>query len=246
MPHAIKEQDCKPVEFRTLKIFLAGPFAIVLRRSDPTSPISGVTAFVPRHEHHEFYFDRDPQNTNINYFVELDPVSKTYLGVATYPDIDHGCDDFNCGTDWDGKADHFLTIDLPCPERITYSGHAIDATFKNKETGYLPLNHILEYTVEKGNKGIKLLSRQLGDRCLPDGKDTFLFEIGLPKKTSPKHSRKHAVQFFNTELLPHFKRIKTKMRLSRVRDTRGRTGSEAPFVSTAVECQNGGLIAITP
>jgi hypothetical protein len=241
--YPIESTDCKSVKYRTIKIFLAGPFAIVLQRSTITSPVTGVTAFVPRHHHHKFYFNGDEQRTDRDYYVKLDITS---LNIATYPDIDHGCDAFNCGTDWDGYKSHFIVLDLPCPERIIYSGQPIHAIFANRESGYVPLNHILEYSVERPNRGIKLKSSQLGDPCLPPETDTFRFEVGLPKETPKRKAHKHAVDFFNVELLSHFPRIKKQMRLARIRDTRGRTGSEHPFDSSAVECKNGGLIATTP
>ena len=189
-------------KIHTLQILLEGPFAVVLLKNNPNRLI----AFVPREEQgrhdlaHDFYFNdpttpRPPQGKDpAGYHFQLSGEGlKTY--TETY--IDPGFSDFTAYTQKWSLQDRIVTIELPFPNSINFSGKPLHVEFASGRPGMMPTNHILEYYLEDPEK-VKLTCSQLGDKCAPSpncppGVLRYFFGAS-PKDDS---SEKHAVEFFN-------------------------------------------------
>jgi hypothetical protein len=127
----------------TLKIILNGPFAIVLKRTDP----SRIVVFTPRDplDKHRFYLNdlQTDLDGEKNYHFKLLPAG---LEISRRrPTIDPGLADFNAETDLWQREEYFVTIELPVPDAITFAPPAQPVIFTNTRHGSMPLNHILEY-----------------------------------------------------------------------------------------------------
>lgn len=207
-------------ECHTLQITLEGAFALVLRRqqeqyritafspASPTVPPKGTDC--PKDlfpiEPHEFCFNGRPQGAG-NYHFELSPEG---LQPAPKPIIDIGFRDFTAETERWRLANNFVTIDLPSPKTISFTGQPDVVVFafppSPRRTGHMPSNHVLEYQVQDPSK-IKMLCRGLKSPCVPSSKSTpdvtrFSFSVGLlPEKDT---DGRHAVKFFNYLLCGFF------------------------------------------
>lgn len=261
----MQAKSCPPVNFALLKILLAGPFAIILNKVPQSDPpiISTVTAFTPMDPNHVFLFNGTappplpPGKPTPNYQFKL---PQDGLFPNTFPSIDHGCDDFNSESTFSDSPNHFVSIDLPCPEQITFTGRSADVKFADGHVGHMPLNHVLYYRVMQPNtSGITMLNNEFSDPCLAQSADTFSFEVGLPIPILPGVDPKvHARDFFNGKLLPDFPDIKdseklgtiqvlsTSMRKITARPTSGSQLGQVSATATAVECTGGGIIITTP
>ena len=142
---------------RSLKVVLNGPFGVVFEGDKPAQ----VTAFVPFEEpteqskepaalHHQFYFNdltREMKtDTHYNFRLEERGIRKNRF---QRPYIDRCFNDFNKKTDRWVMKNYFLTIVLPVPDIITFTGPAEVVTFaQTKRQGVMPLNAVFEYTVD--------------------------------------------------------------------------------------------------
>lgn len=138
----------------TLKVVIDGSFAIVLQ----TNSRSRVRAFTPRdpdNKHKFYFFDQREQlrsahplesrSTERPYHFELLPRG---LKVQSKPEIDIGLADFTASTDRWCQEDYLVTIDLPCPRKITFMPPQRSVIFKNgRREGCISYNHILEYEI---------------------------------------------------------------------------------------------------
>ncbi|MGZ4865828.1 MAG: hypothetical protein ACXV7C_01305 [Candidatus Angelobacter sp.] len=195
----------------TLQILLEGAFAVVLQKNKPNRLI----AFVPRPENdghgldHDFFFN-DP--TAPRPAVGKDPAGYHFQlseeGLRSYPEtyINPGFADFTAYTQKWRLSDRVVTVELPFPNSINFSGRPLHVEFASGRTGVMPTNYILEYYVEEAEK-VKLTCSQLGDKCSPSpncppGVLRYFFGVSPTRKDgAEKHEKgnagNHAVEFFN-------------------------------------------------
>jgi len=219
-------------ECHTLQITFEGAFAVVLRRqqeqyritafspASPTAPPKGTDC--PKDlfpiEPHEFCFNGRPQGAG-NYHFELLPEG---LLPTPKPIIDIGFRDFTAETERWRLANNFVTIDLPTPKTISFTGEPDVVVFafppSPRRMGHMPSNHVLEYQVQDPSK-IKMVCRGLKVPCESSSQSTrdvtkFSFSVGLlPRKDTDGH---HAVKFFNYLLCGFFPELVKPYSLSRV------------------------------
>ncbi len=139
-----------------LKVVLNGPFGVVFERDKPAQ----VTAFMPKDPTgvHQFYFNnlntQMKRDATYNFRLEDNGIRK-----SRRPYIDRCFNDFNKKTDvWAKQPDYFLTIVLPVPEVITFTGPAERITFVTDDRqGVMPLNMVFEYQVYEDRK-VRMIS----------------------------------------------------------------------------------------
>ena len=126
-------------------VFLNGPFAIVLRKDDP----SRIIAFTPRDPHnaHEFYINDLEQNQDNKKNYVINVMSDGLKPASTSPAIDPYLSDFTVKTDQWSREEYFVQIDLPAPDRITFAPPTQQVYFEDGTTGYMSTNFVLEYRV---------------------------------------------------------------------------------------------------
>ena len=205
-PAASKEK-----KIQALQILLEGPFAVVLEKNKPNR----LVAFVPRAEQeqhdlaHDFFFN-DPATPKPA--VGKDPAGYHFHlsgeGLRSYPEtyINPGFADFTAYTQKWRLTDRVVTIELPFPNSINFSGRPLHVEFLSGRPGIMPTNYILEYYVEDAEK-VKLTCSQLGDKCSPSpncppGVLRYFFGASPTiKDDAAKHAKddaqNHAVKFFN-------------------------------------------------
>jgi hypothetical protein len=144
----------------TLKIIFNGPFAIMLKKNDP----SRIIAFTPRDPKnvHEFYINdlEQSQDKKKNYFIKV--TSDGLKPASTSPAIDPYLADFTAKTDLWSREEYFVTIELPVPDTITFAPPMKQVTFEDGTTGYMSTNYVLEYRVA-GPSRIRAVSPGLKD-----------------------------------------------------------------------------------
>ena len=201
--------NCNSVEFASVKIALEGPFAIVLHQPQGSNVITGVTAFSPLTDsnEHDFVFNGVPRNRitatggSQEYLFSLPPDGLVIPGKPSFKDPRFAPFDT---TSRYVKSDHFVRLELPCPDRIIFIRQPESVTLANGTKANMALNHILIYPVDPTNQGIKITCDQLGgDICLEDS-DVFTFEVGLPPGTDSQFAVTHALNFYNQKLLQFF------------------------------------------
>ena len=218
-------KDCGPSP-QQLHIVLDGAFAVVIQQHKGNS----ILAFSPRDksEPHQFYLN-DPNGKKdlpLDYNFEL---RSSGLKQNERPEIVSGFSDFNVQLkkEWHLR-ENIVSITLPCPRRINFSGHREHVLFesKSKQPGWMPTNHILEYDVTDAAE-IKLVLKELENAkekitVLPPSPDSpsgltrFFFEVGPPRGTP----RAHAVRFFNDMLTNYFPELVPDYSLKDIDDTR--------------------------
>jgi hypothetical protein len=243
-----------------LQILLDGAFAVVIQHGKPDS----ILAFSPRDEKepHQFYLN-DPdyaQAADKNYNFELLPEGFKHNERT---EISPGFADFHASVKSWKLTENFVTIKLPIPSRISFAGHRERVLFKTNKTGWMPINHILEYDVSDPEK-IKMVCKELEKACSPSpdspkGLTRFFFEVGPPQGTD--HS--HAVNFFNDMLNASFPELVANYSLADILDKRNeRPATTARLVSTemrldtpparllnvsyTLDCKLGGILVNAP
>ena len=251
----------KSVPFSTIKVCLDGPFVVVLQK-DPAnaSCVNEVTAFVPKdpmpehgtgssqdsHPRHELWFKplggnsplgKDDGKTQFVFQLE-----RTGLELCTATRwVDTGFQDFNLVTDLWHKpdcVDCFVTIKLPCPDRILHSTTAVPVVFASGQTGHLPMHHILEYQVAHPNSGIVVSGEETVS--LPAGANSFQFQVGLPLGTTASTVNAHALDFYNNVILSRFPKLADRT-LRYIGDI-----PTKPIYAIDVECKHSGAIVSFP
>lgn len=241
-----------------LQILLDGAFAVVVQGNKGNS----ILAFSSRdkEEPHQFYFN-DPfyrENPEKNYHFELLPNG---LKKSSQPEIDPGFNDFHARTKEWHLGENFVTLSLPCPERITFAGHRENVVFKSGKTGRMPTNHILEYDVLDPAR-VKMVCQELSKGCTasedsPPGLMRFFFEIGPPPNTPSSH----AVNFFNYMLQTSFPELVRDYSLAKIDDPHERQSTSASLMpavmksnapqaelrsaSYTLDCKLGGMLVNT-
>jgi hypothetical protein len=193
----------KETKIHTLQILLEGPFAVVLEKNKPNR----LVAFVPREDQgqhdlaHDFFFN-DP--TTPRPPAGKDPAGYHFQlsgeGLRSYPEtyIDPGFADFTAYTQKWRLGNRVVTLELPFPNSINFSGRPLRVEFASGRPGIMPTNYILEYYLEDAEK-VRLSCGQLGDKCSPSpncppGVLRYFFGVSPSSNESPE---KHAVDFFN-------------------------------------------------
>jgi hypothetical protein len=210
----------KKEKIHTLQILLEGAFAIVLQKNNPNR----LVAFVPRAEQdrhdlaHDFFFN-DPAipkptlgKEAAGYHFQL-----SGEGLRNYPEtyINPGFADFTANTEKWRLSDRLVTLELPFPNSINFSGRPLHVKFASGRAGLMPTNYILEYYVEEAEK-VRLTCQQLEDKCAPSpncppGLLRFFFGASPTKRDD---QQKHAVEFFNFMLHRCFPDLEERYRLS--------------------------------
>jgi hypothetical protein len=198
----------KEKTIHTVQILLEGAFAVVLQKNKPNRLI----AFVPRPEEeghgleHRFYFNdlgspQDPARAE-----RKDPAGYHFqlseAGLRNYSEtyVNPGFADFEAYTQKWRLPDRIVTLELPFPNSINFSGRPLRVEFASGRSGHMPTNYILEYYVEEAKK-VNLTCSQLGEKCVPSpncppGMLRYFFGVS-PADTE---NAKHAVEFFNFTL----------------------------------------------
>jgi len=192
----------------TLQILLEGPFALVLQKGKTDR----LTAFVPRADErdlaHDFYFN-DPTTAkepllkeNAGYLFQL---SDAGLRKDRDPYINPGLGDFTAETEKWRLAERIVTLELPFPNSINFTGKPLRVKFAAGEReGRMATNFVLEYYLERPEAA--LTCPQLGGTCAPSpdcppGIKRYFFGVAPRDKGD---SQKHARDFFNNVLLHKF------------------------------------------
>ena len=223
----------KPIQ--TVQILLEGAFAVVLQKSKPNRLI----AFVPRSDEeghgldHNFYFN-DPtlpqeaakaarkESTGMHFQL-------SEAGLRNYPEtyVNPGFADFEAYTQKWRLPDRVVTLELPFPNSINFSGRPLRVEFASGRPGHMPTNYILEYYVEEAEK-VKLTCSQLGEKCAPSpncppGVHRYFFGVS----PTEKENAKHAVDFFNFTIRRCFPELEEHLLayIEPSEKSRGRTSS---------------------
>jgi hypothetical protein len=255
----------------TLQILFEGPFALVLHKNNPNR----LVAFVPRPDQqqrdfaHDFFFN-EPYAPKPP--MEKDPAGYHFQlsneGLRTYAEtyINPGFADFNAQTEKWRLSDRIVTVELPFPNSINFSGRPLHVKFVSGRTGLMPTNHILEYYLDSAER-VKLICSQLEGKCpaspnCPPGVLRFFFGVAPRYK---QDAQKHAVEFFNFMLHKCFPDLEEQYKLSYIEpseEKRGTTSAAMPRLlpavmdsavpnarllraSSVLDCQFAGLIVRT-
>jgi hypothetical protein len=251
-----------------LEVHLDGAFAVVVQENKANS----ILAFSPRpkkgDEPHQFYYNgypkaEDPQKS---YHFKLSAETRD-RGRDSKIEISPGLKDFSFKTERWRVGDSLLSIELPAPDRITFSGHRSPVKFlSDGRRAFMPTNHILEYDL-KDAKLPKLECSESSLKCEPSpdsfpGVTRFFFEIGPQRSLNVMQSREHAIGFFNYILQQSFPDLAEKYQLdpkyAREQDYTetppratpavfdyGSHGPSLQYVSYAVDCEYAGPLATT-
>lgn len=222
----------------TLEVHLDGAFAVVIQENKANS----ILAFSPRpkagDEPHQFYFNgypkaEDPQKS---YHFKLSAETRERDSKI---EISPGLKDFSFRTDRWRVGDSLVTLELPAPDRITFSGHRSPVRFQlSHQLAFMPTNHILEYDL-KDAKAPKLECSESSLKCEPSrdsfpGVTRFFFEIGPKRSLDLVQSRLHAVGFFNYILQQSFPDLAEKYQLDPQYAREQEYGGGAPKSTSAV------------
>lgn len=193
----------KGKSIHTVQILLEGAFAVVLQKNKPNR----LLAFVPRSEEegldHNFYFNDPTLPQEGAKAARKEPAGMHFqlseAGLRNYPEtyVNPGFADFEAYTQKWRLPDRVVTLDLPFPNSINFSGRPLRVEFTTGRPGHMPTNYILEYYVEESDK-VKLTCPQLGGKCAPSpncppGVHRYFFGVSPTEKENPKH----AVDFYN-------------------------------------------------
>lgn len=235
-----------PSKAGSLRVILEGAFALLINRSSPW----GIRVFTPKHHgEHAFVFNTLPCDKDSKYKFELSPLGLKPASSA--PCIDSTFQYF-CAEQTPcnpSTKHHFITIDLPGPERIlSLSSSGVTATMEDGNEYPLPGDHILEYEIT--NSSLIQMSGWYNDKLVTpplrpytaDGYTVFKFEVGLPRLLGGGDSDlkgEHAVEFYNRGVLPYFSKLKDSSRW-KMQKVKG------AYKTTTLECKNGGIIGTSP
>jgi hypothetical protein len=210
-----KDDDSSHAE--TLEIHLDGAIALVMQENKGNS----LLAFSPRpkagDEPHLFSFNgsRKAETPEKPLHFKLSVPGRE---GKQKPEINPGLNDFFFKTERWRVGDSLVTIELPAPDRITFSGHRTSVNFSaDHRQAWMPLNHILKYDLKKSSQ-TKLECSQTSLRCDPSsdsypGVTRFFFEIGPKQTLDYEQARVHAVRFFNYILQQSFPDLEKRFSL---------------------------------
>ena len=185
----------KSDKIHTLQVLFEGAFTLVLQKNKPNRLI----AFVPRADQdrhdfaHDFFFN-DPSTPKP--VIGKEPTGYHFQlsgdGLRTYPEtyINPGFADFAAQTEKWRLSDRVVTVELPFPNSINFSGRPLHVKFASGKSGLMPTNHVLEYYVDDAEK-VKLMCSQLEGKCpsspnCPPGVLRFFLEYRRRRKMMDK------------------------------------------------------------
>jgi hypothetical protein len=195
---------------QTVQVLLEGAFTLVLERNP-----NRITAFVPKHPkigHHVYFNDPEMALKEGSHRFTL---SQEGLEHYAEPYINPGFKDFVAHTDVWKRGAELITIELPFPNSINFSGRPLKVRFKaDKREGLMPTSHILEYYT-KNFSHPKLSCPELGRECepspnCPPGVARYYFGVA-PLEGHP--DPEHAKEFFNF-ILEQFPKLVKRLSLS--------------------------------
>lgn len=226
----------KEKSVHTVQILLEGAFAVVLQKTKPNRLI----AFVPRSEEeshgldHNFYFNDPTVPQEAARAARKEPAGLYFqlseAGLRNYPEtyVNPGFADFEAYTQKWRLPDRVVTLELPFPNSINFSGRPLRVEFTTGRSGHMPTNYILEYYVEEAEK-VKLTCSQLGEKCAPSpncppGLLRYFFGVS---PTKAENAEKHAVEFYNFTLRRCFPELEEHLLtyIEPSEKSRGRTSS---------------------
>jgi hypothetical protein len=198
----------KETGVHTVQILLEGAFAVVLQKNKPNRLI----AFVPRSEEeshgldHNFYFNDPTVPQEAARAARKEPAGMHFqlseAGLRNYPEtyVNPGFADFEAYTQKWRLPDRVVTLELPFPNSINFSGRPLRVEFTTGRSGHMPTNYILDYYVEDAEK-VKLTCAQLGEKCAPSpncppGVHRYFFGVS----PTVQENAKHALEFYNFTL----------------------------------------------
>ena len=260
------KDDKKDKHLNTLEVHLDGAFAVVIQENKANS----ILAFSPRpkvgDEQHQFYFNGypKPEDPQKSYHFKL---SAETHDRDSKVEISRGLNDFSFRTGNWRVGDSLVSIELPAPDRITFSGHRSPVRFlSDQRLAFMPTNHILEYDLK--NKTVPKLECSESSLKCEASRDTypgvtrFFFEIGPQRSLDVIQSRQHAIGFFNYILQQSFpdlaKQYQLDPKYARGMEQAGSIPRAVPAVfqydlsdplrqnaSYAVDCEYAGPLAST-
>jgi hypothetical protein len=261
-----KERNDGKQPSNMVEVHLDGAFAVVIQENKANS----ILAFSPRpkkgDEQHQFFFNgsQKPEDSDKAFHFKL-AVERRERELK--PEISLGLKDFSFKTERWRVGDSLVVIELPAPDRITFSGHRSAVTFlADHRAAFMPTNHILEYDV-KDSMPAKLECSESSLRCEPSrdsfpGVTRFFFEIGPKRSLDFPQSHSHAIDFFNYILHQSFPDLEERFKLAPEypRDQQraqapprvipavfqyGAHGPSLQSVSYAVDCEFAGPLVTT-
>jgi hypothetical protein len=236
-----EKTEPKPVS-NILEVHLEGAFALVIQENKANS----ILAFSPRpkkgDEPHQFYLNGSlkPEGSekSLNFKVSTGGSERD-----SKPEISPGLKDFLFETEHWSIGDSLVSVELPAPRRITFSGHRSLVQFSDNRKAFMATNHILEYNL-KDSERPTLECNDATKPCDPSpdsfsGVTRFFFEIGPKRSLDLVRSHKHATTFFNYILQQSFPDLqKQYMLIAEPSDHRQAHASFIPSIIPAV-FQNG-------
>jgi hypothetical protein len=264
-----EEHGERKEHLNTLEVHLDGAFAVVIQENKANS----ILAFSPRpkqgDEPHQFYLNGYPkaEDSQKSYHFTLSAETRNRDRDSKI-EISPGLKDFSFETQRWRVRDPLLTLELPAPDRITFSGHRSPVRFQvSHQLAFMPTNHILEYDLKDAKLPKIECSSEPSLKCEPSrdsfpGVTRFFFEIGPRRSLDLVESRLHAVGFFNYMLQQCFLDLAEKYQLDPEYARKQEYGDVAPKstsavyhygfhdpllrdASYAVDCEHGGLLAST-
>jgi len=220
-----------------VEVHLEGAFALVIQKNKGNS----LLAFSPRPKagdvQHEFHFNgyRKAQGgaKTLNFTLSPEGLERERKS----PVINPGLNDFFFQTEKWRVGDSLVTIELPAPDKISFSGHRNQFAFKSNPNHpvWMASNHVLKY--ELHGAAARLDCNDGNIKCLPSedsypGVTRFFFEIGPARSLDYNQSHAHAASFFNYMLQQSFPELVAKFSL----DERyaGAAQAQAPHLAPAV------------
>lgn len=213
-----KEKNDGRAPSNIVEVHLDGAFALVVQENKASS----VLAFSPRpkkeDEEHQFFLNgsQKPEDTGKTFHFKL---ALERRERDSKPEISLGLKDFSFKTERWRVGDSLVTIELPAPDRITFSGHRSPVTFlADHRAAFMPTNHILKYDV-RDSMPPKLECSESSLRCEPSrdsfpGVTRFFFEIGPKRSLDLLQSHNHAIDFFNYILHQSFPDLEERFKLA--------------------------------
>lgn len=198
-------------KIHTVQILLEGAFSVVLEKNKPNRLI----AFVPRSDEegldHNFFFNDPEKPEPAAIEARKEPAGLHFqlseAGLRNYSEtyFNPGFADFEAYTQKWHLPDRLVTLELPFPNSINFSGRPLHVEFASGRPGLMPTNFILEYYVEKA-EDVTFMCAQLGKKCAPSpscppGMFRYFFGVAPKPMSGNKYMKdspqKHAVEFFN-------------------------------------------------
>jgi hypothetical protein len=227
-------------KIQSVQVLLEGAFTLVLEDKPRR-----ITAFIPQDKTgrlgHDVYFN-DPAKPlpKGNYKFALSPEG---LRRYEHPYINPDFRDIQATTDVWNRGPELITLELPFPDSINFSGRPLRVLFKDgdgkkhkEREGKMPTSYILEYYT-KPSAQPRLSCPEIGRECssaphCPPGTIRYFFgatpDLSHMEHEPGKHDEgkkepcgkeiRHAIEFFNEVILAQFPKLRSTLTLARILD----------------------------